>query len=98
MNITTTTTADAVQVGDIIIHRYTVQDGGTLGAMRLGNSVEIVKEMEVSKIVGMGSSVDRRGLRSTWKRTDCPAPFVAIYFKVGRSWIIKADTVVEVAR
>ncbi|WP_395772581.1 hypothetical protein [Arenimonas sp.] len=93
-----TTTAAQITVGDIVVDRYTAQNAGSLGAMRAGRVVEIVNEMEVLRVVGMGSSVDRRGLRSTWKRTDQPAPFIAIYFKAGRAQILRADSIVEVAR
>jgi hypothetical protein len=98
MNVSTETTAGSVRTGDIVIHRYTTQDAGTLGSLRAGRKTDVVHEMEVKRIVGMGSSLDRRGLRSTWKRTDVPAPFVAIHFKGFRSWIVPADFVVEVAR
>jgi hypothetical protein len=98
MNVSTKTTAGSVRTGDIVIQRYTTQDAGTLGSIRAGRKMDVVDEMEVRKIVGMGSSLDRRGLRSTWKRTDQPAPFIAIYFKDFRSWIVPADFAVEVAR
>ena len=93
-----TTTAAEINVGDVVVDRYTAQNAGTLGAMRAGRTVEVVREMEVLRVFGMGSGVDRRGLRSTWKRTDQPAPFIAIHFKKGRSQILPADAIVEVVR